>query len=153
MCLCPVIPGHDQSMRNLKDKCINDITDERKKITSKISSFCQPSFLKVKSLFVSSCVILTKSCQNALLSEASPQNKLAQLTPAGQTRHTRWNVSSILQIYLPYPSGGEPTQSILKLGAEGLFSRLEPSRGDATCTVTPPTRDHYCTAMVGPMSS
>lgn len=118
MCLCPVIPGHDQSMRNLKDKCINDITDERKKITSKISSFCQPSFLKVKSLFVSSCVILTKSCQNALLSEASPQNKLAQLTPAGRTRHARWNVSSILQIYLPYPSGGEPTQSILKLEAE-----------------------------------
>lgn len=105
-------------MRNLKDMCINDITDEPKKITSKISSFCQPSFLKAKSLFDSFCVILTKSCHNALLSEASPQNKLAQLTPAGRTRHARWNVSSILQIYLQYPSGGEPTQSILKWEAE-----------------------------------
>lgn len=118
MCLCPVIPGHDQSMRNLKDMCINDIADEPKKITSKISRFCRSSFLKAKSLFDSFCVILTKSCQNALLSEASPQNKLAQLTPAGRTRHARWNVSSILQIYLPYPSGGEPTQSILKWEAE-----------------------------------
>lgn len=33
MRLCPVIPGHDQSMRNLKDMCINDITDEPKNIT------------------------------------------------------------------------------------------------------------------------